>query len=99
VKRDLLWIFISAIISCASVWFAWSQGVKPPREMFLDPVADMNGRVVWGTQRPDYTKPCTVENELEMYPVIKVLMPGAIDSVHMESHICKEHHWRPAQVK
>jgi hypothetical protein len=72
---------------------------QKPARMEIDPVADLNGRFVWGLQRPDQTKACTVEKEIIVYPVAHISVPGAvIDDLDLHAKICVSGHWRTVKL-
>jgi hypothetical protein len=74
---------------------------KPTRmEMHVDPVADLHSKFTWGTQHPDSTKPCAVDKEIAVYPVVRVVMPGSsIDGIVIGATICETGHWRPLKLE
>jgi hypothetical protein len=97
-KQDMWFLLGALLISSASVWYAWAQN-PTHQEQLVDPVSDLHGRVAYGS-KPDLSKPCDVEKEFVIYPVVHVIMPaGTFDRLHFECALCFERHWRPLEVK
>jgi hypothetical protein len=92
-----------AVGSCAlliSVISAHAQRPGTHTEMHVDPIADLHGKFTWGTQHPDSTKPCPIDKEIAVYPVVRVVMPGSsIDGILIGATICEAGHWRPLKLE